>query len=412
LYLNLKITRESKIKINKIKNKKKNKAIFNIMLNDSSNPQDLSKQKENIQKILLDQFKKNKLSNEDSFDQSAFFLKNDHEYYKNITNIKYFSDLKQLTPSEGDDIMKIILIRSLLRSKSSKIKVSNFIEEIADSLIKLNEDKKRVDTLIKRYDAYKTKNIIEEYLNSCDYSAKLNDIMKSAVKIYVSKIEGLPRGEYKCSLMAAIISNRGSLIEEFNEEIFDYKLNHIVKIDENDQKIAFMEEKGSEYHFPEIELYSYELTGKERISPSVSNYDTGTNLLFFFLKIENLNKNYEDIAITEQKPLLELFLHNLKPLMDNYSLTKTFYTDCPLKTPTKNTVIRLKIVVDFDPITLSTVFNKIVALLKNIISFKVLVDHKWKTILKYFPDIEDDILNTLALKEKTSFGGENTCVSF
>ena len=377
----------------------------------NTNSVDNSKIKESLQKTFLEHFKKNKLGYNDIFDQSVFFLKNDHEYYKNKINTRFLSDLVKSTPNEENDTILSTLVRSLIRSKASKVKVSIFIEELVDSLIKLREDQKRVDALIKQYDAYKTKNLIEEYLNNEDYSGNSSEMMNSTLKIYFSGVQGLDAAKYKFSLMTGTLSDKSSLLKKIDEEIFEYKLNHIVKIEEDDQKFASFEDKGSEYFFPEIELFSYELTGKENISEAVKNKDTGTNLLYFFLRIENLNKNYEDVMFTEQKSLLELFLQNLIPLMNN-GLTKTFYTDCAVKNLFNSILCKLKIVIDFDPTTISTIFIKIVELLKNIISFKILVDHKWKTIIKYFPELEDDLFCILGLKEKIESLNEGKCLIY
>ena len=53
--------------------------------------------------------------------------------------------------------------------------------------------------------------------------------------------------------------------------------------------------------------------------------------------------------------------------------------------------VNLTIEVEFDPITLMAVFNKIKQLLQNIISYKVRIEHKLKTIMSYFENISDDI---------------------
>ena len=131
--------------------------------------------KDKLFNLFLENFKTNQVFLSDSFDQSVFFLKNDQDYYKNLTNIKYFTDLHNSNPIEGDDLIKLLLIKSLLKSKQSKIKVSVFLEELVESVVKLRDERKRVDTLIKKYDAFKTKNIIEEYLNNYDTSQNINE---------------------------------------------------------------------------------------------------------------------------------------------------------------------------------------------------------------------------------------------
>jgi len=371
-----------------------------------------TKIKEKILNLFIKHFNFNHVEPKDSFDQSVFFLKNDQDYYKNLTNIRYFSDLINSTPNEGDDIIKVIIIQSLIKSKQKKVVVQVFLEELVDSLMKLKEERKRVDILIKKYDAFRTKNVIEEHLNSFDTSVITSDTMKSCMKIFVSKIEGLTKGEYKLSLLAATFNNKSNK-EEVAVETFDYKLNHIIHC--KDDKPLLLNDKGNEYFFPEFEIYSYEMTAEDKAS-SISNFDSGTNLLYFSLRIENLNKNYEDIVETEKKPILELLLSNLKPLIDNYSLNKSFYTDCGVgQDNSKSIVLKLNVVFDFDPVTLATVFNKIVVLLKNIISFKVLVDHKWKTIIKYFPDLEADIKQILEIDHNSSKNEENRdnkCIIF
>ena len=372
---------------------------------------DNSKIKESLRKTLTEYFKCHNLGYEDFFDQSIFFLKNDNDNFNKMSNMKFFTNLIQSTQNEEDDILKMILVRSLVKSKSVKIKVLIFIEELIITLIKLSEDQKRVDSLIKMYDAYKTKNIIEEYINNNDYKeSNANEKMRSTIKTSVTEIEGLTKGEYKLSLMTGIISSKAGFLQENKEEIFDYNLNHIMIIDENEHN--HLEEKESEYYFPEIDLFSYEMSGDDIITEIASPNDSGTNLIKFFLRIENLNRNYEDVMYSEQKLLIELFLHNIRPLIENHSLIKTFYTDCAIRHSIKSIIFKLKIEINFDTVTLSTILNKIVFLLKNIISFKINVDHKWKTMLKYFPELEKDITSILGVKTKIESHNYGKCLVF
>jgi len=199
-----------------------------------------------------------------------------------------------------------------------------------EDLIKLKFEKERVNHLIKKYDAFKSKNILEENLNNSDVMLKVNDHMKSGMKIHLSKIEGLPKGEYKFSLFTAVIPTKNNVqMTENSEEIHELKLNHIVKIDDEDP--VALEDKGIEYFFPENDIYSYELSFKLK-GNAVTNYDSGTNVLYFYIKIENLNKNTEDVILTEYKTLLDVFLSNLTILMDNISLMKTFFIEVKVGT--------------------------------------------------------------------------------
>ena len=93
-------------------------------------------------------------------------------------------------------------------------------------------------------------------------------------------------------------------------------------------------------------------------------------------------------------------------------MIKTFYTDCAIRHSIKSIIFKLKIEINFDTVTLSTILNKIVFLLKNIISFKINVDHKWKTMLKYFPELEKDITSILGVKTKIESHNYGKCLVF
>jgi hypothetical protein len=56
--------------------------------------------------------------------------------------------------------------------------------------------------------------------------------------------------------------------------------------------------------------------------------------------------------------------------------------------------------VEFDPYTLSSIYHKITALLQDIISYKVLVEHKYKTIMSYFEEISSKIEDVLSQENK------------
>ncbi len=95
------------------------------------------KLKEMLLNLFRSHFESNKLSISDSFDQSAFFLKHDQEYFKNITNLKFFQDLIQANPSESHDIVKLLLVRALVKSRQNKIKTDIFVEEIVDAILRI-----------------------------------------------------------------------------------------------------------------------------------------------------------------------------------------------------------------------------------------------------------------------------------
>ena len=53
--------------------------------------------------------------------------------------------------------------------------------------------------------------------------------------------------------------------------------------------------------------------------------------------------------------------------------------------------ILLEIIVEMDWNTQGNIFRKLIEILQNIISFKILMDEKIKTIYDYFPEIAKEI---------------------
>ena len=121
-------------------------------------------------------------------------------------------------------------------------------------------------------------------------------------------------------------------------------------------------------------------------------------MLYFQIKIENLGRNYDDISYSEKKTLLDLFLTNIDSTLDNIKQVKIFRTEFKFEDMSMN----VKMDIEFDPYTLSSVYNRISSLLQDIISFKVLVEHKYKTILNYFPEIAEEVEQSFKPKEKES----------
>ena len=188
-------------------------------------------------------------------------------------------------------------------------------------------------------------------------------------------------------------------IDDNNDEQYEYKLNHVIQVkqDNNDDIIFDI----GEYEFPSIEFFCNE-------DNQNGDFDSGTNLLSFQLKMENLNKTFSDSIQSEKFKFLELLIGNSKALMNNFQKIKTLEASLSLSNSFYDVSVGLVFNVEFDAITLMAVFNKISALLKNIISYKIRVEHKFKTILSYFEPISDDIIATLSPKKKDSGG----CIIF
>ena len=340
-------------------------------------------------------FRKNGYSTIDSFDYSVFFMKRS---IKGKSLREYFEDSLNSTPQEDDDIIKFILMKSFRNStsKEKRIYVSNFIDEIANQVVSLYNENERIESLINKYNAYEIVNTIDQNKIHFDkYEERTFDITKSSFKAYISKIRGMPHGDYKFSMVVSQKKN----IDDNNDEQYEYKLNHVIQVkqDNNDDIIFDI----GEYEFPSIEFFCNE-------DNQNGDFDSGTNLLSFQLKMENLNKTFSDSIQSEKFKFLELLIGNSKALMNNFQKIKTLEASLSLSNSFYDVSVGLVFNVEFDAITLMAVFNKISALLKNIISYKIRVEHKFKTILSYFEPISDDIIATLSPKKKDSGG----CIIF
>jgi hypothetical protein len=325
---------------------------------------------EEITNTLQEIFKKNGYESRDFFDFSIWFTKNN-----NLT-----ADILTETPSETDDIIKSLLIKAYSKFKlqNLRIRVNDFIEELKQNLVFLNKEKKRVDKLIETYDAYETKNTIEQNIANFERFVKNQDTLKTKLQVFISGLDHLPRGDFKFSLMVVYLNTND---KNNNEVTFEYKLNHIIKNPDN-SPLVFNDIR--EYCFPKIELFSFQNANVDL------QHDNGTNLLYFYIKSENLSKNYEEIAFSEKRPVLDLVLNNMKTILkNNIKQSALLDSNCSFLSHDYEFKMDVKINIEFDPCTLSAIYGKIFLLLQNMISYRVLIDHKLKTILNYFPEIRE-----------------------
>ncbi len=342
-----------------------------------------------IKELFFNLFRQKGFASYDSFGFNVWFLQ------KNIKKGKspneYFEELMNSTPREDDDIIKFLLIKSFHNSKNNngRIYVQHFIEEISNQIIKLDYENTRIDTLIEKYEAYETVTTIDQNIIHFDkYEERACDISKSTFTASISKIKNINKGDYKFSLLMSSSKDIDDIVEEL-----EYKLNHVISIKEDKEEISFPK---NEYEFPHIDFFCKD--------DSKSGTESGTNLLNFQLKMENLSKNYSDFILSDRYKFLELLIGNVKALLNNFQKTKTLNAQVVLLNSFYDITVNLVVEVEFDPITLMAVFNKIKQLLQNIISYKVRIEHKLKTIMSYFENISDDINRILHPIEKEDSG--------
>ena len=351
--------------------------------------EELLKKRNSIKDLFFNLFRQKGFTSYDSFGFNVWFIQ------KNIKDgmdpKEYFEDLMNSTPSEDDDIIKTILITSFKNSNHNKgrIYVQNFIEDITNQIMKLDYENTRIDSLIDKYEAYETVSTIEQNIIHFDkYEERASDISESTFTAYISKIKNINKGDYKFSLLMSSSKHIDDIVEEL-----EYKLNHVISIKEDKEEISFPKD---EYEFPHIDFFCKD--------DDKNGTESGTNLLNFQLKMENLSKNYSDCILSDRYKFLELLIGNVKALLNNFQKTKILNAQVVLLNSFYDITVNLVVEVEFDPITLMAVFNKIKQLLQNIISYKVRIEHKLKTIMSYFENISDDINRILHPVEKEDSG--------
>lgn len=355
---------------------------------------------EKIKTLFFDLFRKNGLHSIDSFDYTVFFMQK--TFKSNLSFKENFAELLEATPSEDCNIIQYILRKSFQTNanKHGRIYVANFIDEITKEIITLHAENKKVDSLIEKYSAYEIVNTIEQNKkNFQKYEERTLDLTKSSFKACISSIKGIPHGDYKFTLLISQAGNKKAFldsIDAFPSEELEYKLNHVISIKQDvNEQIVFEKE---EYVFPSIEFFCNDVEEET---------DSGTNLLSFQLKMDNLNKNFSDSIYSEKFKFLELLIGNAKALMNNFQKVKILEANLNLANAFYDVNTSLIIKVEFDPITLMSVFNTISEVLKHIISYKVRIEHKYKTIMNYFEEIEAQINGLLNPPET-----KNDCVIF
>ena len=337
--------------------------------------EELLKKRNSIKDLFFNLFRQKGFTSYDSFGFNVWFLLKNIK--KGRSPNEYFEELMNSTPREDDDIIKFILIKNFHESKNNngRISVQNFIEDVSNQIIKLDYENTRIDSLIDKYEAYETVSTIEQNIIHFDkYEERASDISESTFTAYISKIKNINKGDYKFSLLMSSSKDIDDIAEEF-----EYKLNHVITIKDDKDEISFPKD---EYEFPHIDFFCKD--------DDKNGTESGTNLLNFQLKMENLSKNYSDCILSDRYKFLELLISNVKALLNNFQKTKTL----------KAQVILQNSFYD----TLMAVFNKIKQLLQNIISYKVRIEHKLKTIMSYFENISDDINRILHPIEKEDSG--------
>lgn len=364
--------------------------------------EDENQKKEQIASLLESIFRSHGYSPLDNFDYNIWFI--EHSSDNKISAEEYYTQLLTETPKEDDDIIKFMLFNSFKKSKENSMKkhlnpsysisVSVFIDELTTQIINLNKRNAHLNELIAHYNAYETINTLKQnMINFHKYEERTTEITKSIFYAAISTIKNIPKGDYQFSLLITQISTEDSE----NQRQYEYILKHIVHIHNDVNEITY---EKNEFEFPDIEFFCIEQKGTPK-------FESGTNLSNFQLKMINLSKKYSEPILSEKFKFIELLIGNSEKLMNNYEKVKNLEANISLKNAFYDVEVKLKVSIEFDPITLMAFYDKMNNLLKNIISFKIRIEHKYKTIMNYFDGIEEKVEYIINPKEV-----KNDCLIF
>lgn len=343
--------------------------------------------------VLENEFKERGFELYNFIDLNTWFLKDKLNLIYELIESGETPGNNKIKSNDTDIIVNIFYNKFLHLNDSSKknedkskikINCKTFINEISNSLINIYKDVKRVNRLIKKYNAYETLNLIELNLNNLDELSFRNEGTKSKLSFYIKQIQNFPTGDYKFTLLCEFMNTSSSsdLVnsKEKNNSFFEYKLNNIIKISGEDNRNI----KLDDCKFKAIEFFSYEKSKKSII-------DSGTNFLSYSLLCENMSVN-NSYNVSNSSRLLDLFLGNIEIMLNKYKKNKHLETLLDFNfSLDENGTVYLGAQLELDPFTYSSIFSKIKELLKDLVSTKVKLIHKFKMVLNYFPEIEEEV---------------------
>lgn len=312
---------------------------------------------------------------ESSFDYKIWFLNQSNSTQET------FKDFLQSSPSETDDIIKSILYQAFVNSKSNilKVNVRNFIDILTDNLIRLYLEGEKIENIIESYNSYDIVTKLEQILSNMDSFFENNTNTKSFLNVWIHSIEGqVIEGDYLLSMIGGFIG------EDRKVSVLEYKMNSFININEQ----IHIELAQNSYFFQGIEFYSFD--------DNIEN-SSGTNLSFLCLRCENLSSKVLSSTYSQRKPFLDILLANIKTLTNLHKKNKIFDTQLELEIFGSTLLVNLKMKLSLDPLTMSSIYRKILYLQKGIISYRVVTLHKVNTIINYFSSIEKEIKKTLSI---------------
>ena len=364
----------------------------------------------NLNLILTKLFQQHKYNLSDKFKKNVWFLK-DNPIFQNQIN----SDNNFIEATEDDHLFRILRVISISGPQLNDLNVDvmRFINILSKSLQDSNLTKKNLQTMIKYYNMEEKKELIIKKINFI--KEKIHHINSfSKIKFSVYNLENFPDGNYTLKLLYEAHKN-GNEHKIENQHFVNLKEKQNINIKSNSKNKKKLEK--SEY-FETIHLNCE----KNSVQPDLESFSLDNNKFhidtsYAGITIDNfkfiIEKNGILFAITENEFLLDNFMDSVDCLVSDKIYHKSFvsyaYLDVNREKNSTNTDIKYEIYYDieieFEKFTNIIVLEKIYNIFQEIINTKEENEKTIEDILKYFPEIKNDIES--ALNEKKNLLQDN-----
>jgi hypothetical protein len=382
-------------------------ALYTSRLIDFSTQPKYIKIKESFEKL----FRKNVLYPNQKFDKEVWFLKTDTEFQNMI------KPTSASTPTPTHNLKMLNLLAELSTGgndmKKLNVQVSKFIERICDILFKAQLMIIRSSEQISEYRAYENVSVLEVKISDINKKIREKSAM-SKLNIKISRLDMLPEGNY--FFMFNYTEMDPSVIKSTKNVYKQLEKNKTLKITEGGRSLVLSNDPNNDSKFEQIEFHAIEVAEN---SKSLQDFTySGTSLSGFKLQIFRDEMLF---AESTYENFLEMFLVNINTLKDinsstfsiNWKLSCKLDKDIltNLKVPINNlledydTFLEFKF--DFDPISLGSIFYRVMHIFKDVIHTKTENQHVIEDILEYFKPIKDEVKHILEKPE--DLPEENKC---
>lgn len=356
---------------------------------------------EQIKETFERLFRKHALLPVNLFDKDVWFMKDDPQYQMLIRP----TSASTPTPCDNNNKMLNLLAELSMGGydmKKLRVQVAKFLERICEILVKAQQIINRSHQQLVESKAYENVSVLE--IKILDLNKKLREkTAKSKLNIKIGTINYFPEGNY--SFKFQYVEMNSNVIKSTKNVSINLIKNKILKITEAGRLIVLNDDPQNDCKFEECVFYAIEV---DENSSSLQDFTySGTTLSAFRLQI------YRDeilFAQSEFENFVEMFLFHIDRLKDinNSQFNLNWNVKCKLNSdlngrqitfPINNLLegydVNLDCNFDFDPITLGSIFFRIMYIYKDVIQTKTKNQNIIEEILEYFKPVKEEIKHIL-----------------